>query len=226
MNRWLHGLTCLALALVAHSAQAQGMQAHVLIIDNAEQANRWLAASPEQRGGDNSRLRTVPVGKKVMLPVIVTGIVPANEVRLQADFEFLAPDGKVIASAKACCRAIARPGMSPAPLVLQPIVDVTADPGDMPGVYSVRYTVTDGNSSVTATEKFTLLAAPGRGPRRDAAVPDARSELKAAGKPEPEKAPAAPALRSGGSAPGDRDMRHCLSLPTQAEILKCAGHHK
>ncbi|HYC37170.1 MAG TPA: hypothetical protein VEC19_12160 [Usitatibacter sp.] len=224
MNRRIRDIALLALAFAALAASAQGMQAHILMVDSEAQVKRWLAAPADQRASDQFRQRNVPIGKKVMMPVVVTGVQPKNaELRITADFELVAPDGKVVASAKACCRGVAQAGMSPGPIVLQPMIDVTADPGDLPGEYSVRYTVTDGVSTTTAAEKFYLAAAPGRGDR--ARVPDARRELGAA-KGDSKAADGVPALRSRGSAPGDRDMRHCLGLATQAEILKCAEMKK
>ena len=228
MNR-IRFAACAVALLVPLGASAQ-LQAHVLIVENEGQVNSWLVAPPAQRAGNTYRMRQVPVGKKIMMPVVVTGAQSAaGEQRITADFELLAPDGKVVASAPGCCRGLVRAGDPPAPIVLQPMIDVTADPGDMPGEYSVRYTVSDGKGKVTTVEKFNLAAVPGRAPRATAG-PDAKTEMKVTGPqagPRPETSgPRPPVLQSGGSRPDDKDLRHCLGLPTQQEILKCAGNVK
>jgi hypothetical protein len=199
-----------ALALLANGrAAAQGAgewKTQLLIIGSVEELHGWIDKPPAERGGDSGRLRSIPAGKKVFLPIVVSDLMPPEkgELRLTADIEFRGPDGKLIWDKKRCCTAVLRDRPDARTVSLGPAADVEMDASDPPGLYTVRVTVTDGKRSSTATEAFRL--------ERGAAP----LKLK----------PSGPVLNMG-DAPRkppsrDRDVRECLGLATPAEVIKCA----
>ena len=199
-----------AAALLGTSpAAAQGAndwKTQLLIIGSVEELHAWIDKPPAERGGDAGRLRSIPAGKKVFLPIVVSGIEPpaSGELRLSADIEFRGPDGKLIWERKRCCTAVLRDRPDARTVSLGPAADVVMDEADPAGLYTVRATVTDGKRSSTATEAFRLES--GAAPAR----------LK----------PAGPALNLGEAArkspPQARDIRECLGLATPAEVIQCA----
>jgi hypothetical protein len=199
-----------ALAVLANGrAFAQGgneWKTQVLIIGSVEELHGWIDKPPAERGGDAGRLRFIPAGKKVFLPIVVSGLLPpaAGELRLSADIEFRGPDGKLIWEKKRCCSALLRDRPDARTVSLGPAADVEMDGSDPPGLYTVRATVTDGKRSSTASESFRL---------ESAAAP---IKLKPSGPTldlvEPSRKPPAK----------DRDVRECLGLATPAEIIRCA----
>lgn len=199
-----------ALALLASGrAFAQGgndWKTQLLILGSVEELHGWIDKPPAERGGDAGRLRRIPVGKKVFLPIVVSDLAPpaSGELRLSADIEFRGPDGKLIWEKKGCCTAVLRDRPDARTVSLGPAADVEMDGSDPPGLYTVRATVTDGKRSSTATESFRLES--GTAPMR----------LK----------PSGPTLEMGErprkAPPRERDVRECLDLATPAEVIRCA----
>lgn len=213
----------MTLGAPALAQEEKGLKAHVLIMEKPEELRKWMNRKPADRGGDSGRLRTVHVGKKVFFPIIATGVEApgaGTTTQLFADLELLAPNGKVVASVKKCCSAVVR-GVTDTAFSLGPVVDVELEPNDPTGTYTVKARVTDGTQTVAATETFQY-----DGPTAKAAASPAASKSGTA--PEPaSKSAVTPASRdiapqAPRKAPGkNRDLSHCLSLPTPAEVIKC-----
>ena len=162
-------LACLVpcLALVAIGEQKpdagvpQQLQANILIIDSKDALAKWVM---NPKGGDAGRLRSVTVGQKVLLPVIVTGLKMADFGRpgIVADMQFVSPDGKVMFDGRKCCGANRGDPRTPGLVVLNPVLDLTFEPGDPMGTYGIRATVTYGSLTASASEKFVLVAGGGK----------------------------------------------------------------
>jgi hypothetical protein len=189
---------------------AQPVKVTVVPVESMEDFKRWLgtpvdsarAASPTTYPG---RLSALPVGKKTQLPILVTGLpVPAaNGTRYQADVQVLGTDGKSLGIAPRCCEAIVAKGSNERAVLLNSAVIVEPEVGQRNGNYTVNVLVTDGASSWRASEVMpygeTDMPGTHEVPRLRMNVPPAQ-------------------LEPGG--PGDK--RDCLSLPTPAEVIKCA----
>lgn len=208
----------LALAACANAAFAQGKEwkAQVLIIGSVEELTAWIEKQPAERGGDAGRLRQIPAGKKVFFPIVASEVqAPAGgEMRLTADIAFFAPDGKMIWEKKRCCTATIANRPDVRTVSLGPAADMTLESGDAQGLYTVRATITDGQRASTATETFSYVR-PAASPSTPAASPRA-----------PASSPRVPMLNQREPAPrparADTDKRDCLSLPTPAEVIRCA----
>jgi hypothetical protein len=220
MNRTTALILSIAMALAATAAVAQqpGMKVNVLVVESAEDFQRWLQQSItalEKKTAPPASyppsLKEVPANKKVHFPIVVGGLLPPQqgEVKLVADVEFFGPDGKSVAAAPQCCRFTITNRPDFRSVLLGPTMNLELEPGDKKGAYTVRVSVTDGSGSVSTSETFQFVD----------------------GKPAtaPPKAPAsatAPKLQMGAPPaknPGrDVDKRDCLALPTTAEIVKCA----
>lgn len=111
---------------------------------------------------------------------------------------------KPVATLKKCCSAATGDPRTPGLAVLDPVIDITADPEDRLGTYTARVTLSDGTRSATASEKFQLVA----GARKADAAPAAA----------PADAPDAPRRRSRAN----QDARACLDLATNAAVARCA----
>ncbi|MGZ5100704.1 MAG: hypothetical protein ACXWGX_08235 [Usitatibacter sp.] len=210
----------MTLGAPARAQEEKGMKAHILIMEKPEELRKWMNRKPADRGGDSGRLRSVHAGKKIFFPIIATGIEApgaGKTTQIFADLELLAPNGKIVANAKKCCSAVIR-GATETAFSLGPVVDVELEPDDPTGTYKVKVRVTDGTQTVAAEETFQY-----EGPAAKAAPGPAASKPETA----PEKSSAPPASRdiapqAPRKAPGkNRDVSHCLSLPTPAEIIKC-----
>lgn len=191
-------------------AQGNDWKAQVLIIGTVEDLNAWIDKPPEQRGGDAGRLRRVPAGVKIFFPIVASELQPpaTGEVRLTADIQFFAPDGKMIWEKKRCCSAEIRDKPAARTVALGPAADVLMEPNDKEGLYTVRATVSDGKRTSIASETFSFM-------RPAAEKPAAKAAVKPAGP-----------LLTQGEAPKkspvrERDLRQCLELPTPAEVIKC-----
>jgi hypothetical protein len=154
-------LQCLALAAMGEQKPdadvPQQIQASILIVDSKDAIAKWVM---NPRGGDAGRLRSVRVGQKVFLPVVVTGLktVDFGQPGIVADMQFVSPDGKVMFNSRKCCGANRGDARTPGLVVLNPVLDLTSEAGDPPGIYEIRATVTYGSFTARASEKFVLVA--------------------------------------------------------------------
>jgi hypothetical protein len=202
-------LLLLALASLASlaPARAQDLQVKVMAVDSLEDFQAWMQQKPPPQGVYKT-LREVTSGRKVHFPIVVTGFHPPERgvLRVVADIEYVGPDGKSLAMMKQCCgfTVTDRPDVRWA--VLGPTPNLELDAGDKLGTYTIRATVSDGTRSVAASSEITLVST--------------------AGATKPQSPPAAPRLQMApppAKNPGrDADKRDCLSLPTPAEVIKCA----
>jgi hypothetical protein len=157
-------LPCLALAPISEQKPDAGAQQHIqlsiLIVDSKDAIAGWVT---HPKGGDAGRLRSVTVGQKVFLPVIVTGLKTADfgQPGIVADVQFVSPDGKVMFDGRKCCGANRGDPRTPGLVVLNPVLDLTFDPGDPIGTYEIRATVTYGSLTASTSEKFVLVAGAG-----------------------------------------------------------------
>lgn len=182
---------------------------HVLIVDSLDDVKPWLDKPAVQRGGDAARLREIPTGMKVHLPIVVTNLpsLAGRGMHLDADIEFLGPQGQVLWSRKSCCKTIVRDTSQGHAVSLEPVPNVQFEPNDTPGAYSVRAVVNDGQRTATTVETFRF----GEGKRDPGAKPGGiRLQMDL-----PKKNPGV-----------DRDVRDCLELPTPGEVIKCTERKK
>ena len=189
---------------------AQPVKVTVVPVESMEEFKRWLgtpldpkrAAAPTTYPG---RLNLLPVGKKAQLPILVTGLpVPAEHgTRYIADVQVLGTDGKPLGIAPRCCEAIVAKGSNERAVLLNSAAVVEPESGRRSGNFTVNVLVTDGTETWRATEMLpygeTDMPGSHEAPRLQMNVPPKQ-------------------LESGG--PGDK--RNCLSLPTPAEVIKCA----
>jgi hypothetical protein len=219
-------LVCLSMAGAARAQDAGGMVAGVLVIESLPHFEQWLV---NQRGEAPypGRLREVAAGKAVHFPIVVTRLRPPAQgvMKLVADIEFFAPDGKSLWVARGCCAFTIQDRPDVRTAVLGPTANLRLDPKDMPGVYTVRVSVTDGLRTAVASESFRFVAPAAHAP----ATPKTDIPPRPSGAPKPAALPKAespaPRLRMNTppAAPGkDQDKRDCLALPTPAEVIKCA----
>ena len=202
------------LALLAFAALAQqpGMRARVMMVESLPDFERWAQSSPSQPYSRN--LTEVPVGKPVHFPIVVNTVKPpSGDLSLVADIEFFAPNGASLGVLKQCCRFTANAGTQVQVAVLGNAATLVFGANDVRGTYSVVATVTDGAQTVTARESIRF---PGPDmPSASAEAPKLRAETPKLRMNTPEKNPGK-----------DADKRDCLSLPTPAEVIKCAERRK
>jgi hypothetical protein len=211
MNKAAAFIASIAMTLASTAAMAQqaGMKVDVLIVESLDDFQRWLQQRPAPQGLYPPSLKEIPAGKKVHLPILVGGLRPPDKgvVTLVADVEFFGPDGKSLYAGPKCCSFTItnRPDIRTALLGGTPNLEL--EPGDMKGAYTVRVSVTDGSQTATTIGTFQFVAPKSAEPKQSPAPP------------------AAPQLRMGpppAKNPGrDVDKRDCLTLPTQAEVIKC-----
>lgn len=221
-------------------AQQSGMRAQVLIVESLPAFERWAQTPPPPGSTYPGILREVPVGKPVHFPIVVSGLRPgARELNIVADIEFFAPNGNSLGVIQQCCRFSAPANSDTRMAVLGNAATLVFAANDMRGTYTVAVSATDGASTVTARETFRFgpaEAQPAKAATPPAPVtpPPAVAPPKAARARPPAEMPSsaaeAPKLRMGTPPeqnPGrDGDKRDCLSLPTPAEIIKCAEKKK
>lgn len=235
------------LACFAAHAQQEGMRVQVFAVESLEDFERWAQQQPAPRGEYPRNLRQLPAGRPVHFPIVVSGLQPRPAaVDLVADIEFIAPNGASIGKLERCCGYAAPAGSDARMVVLGNAATLVFAPSDMTGIYGARVTVRDGPRSAESAQQFRFDGPPGAKPAASAApeaapaaapraaapapapAPAARAPAKAPAPPPPaapSSAAEAPKLRMTLPAknPGrDVDKRDCLSLPTPAEIIKCA----
>jgi hypothetical protein len=203
---------CALSSLVALPVAAQvepEWRPHVLIVDSLDDVKTWIAQPATQRGADAGRLREIPTGMKVHLPIVVTNLPPLTDrgLQLDADIEFLGPEGQVLWTRKSCCKRVVRDVPQGQSVALDPVPNVQFEPNDTPGTYSVRVVVNDGRRTATTVETFRF----GEVKRDPGAKPGGiRLEMD-----PPKKNPGV-----------DRDVRDCLDLPTPGEVIQCTERKK
>lgn len=210
MNKTLMILMLAATSIAVNAgAQTEAMRADAMPIASVEDFTRWVQQKPVPKGVF-PRLKVATAGKKVSFPILVSGLHPPEHgtVNLVGDLEILTPDGKVAFSGKQCCRFTITDHPDFKSAVLGPVIDMTLDPGDPKGTYTVRVSVTDGTRTATGSDTFQYGAA--SAPKISAMAKDAM----------PGAAPAA-------DAPAPRTFPHkdrteCLDRPTNREIIRCA----
>jgi hypothetical protein len=157
-------LPCLALAPIGDqkpdAGAQQQLQASILIVDSTDAIAKWVM---NPKGGDAGRLRSVRVGQKVFLPVVVTGLKTADfgQPGIVADMQFVSPDGRVMFNGRKCCGANRGDPHTPGLVVLNPVLDLTSEAGDPLGIYEIRTTVTYGSFTARTSEKFVLVVGGG-----------------------------------------------------------------
>ena len=187
----------LALAL-GLGGPAAALEVVVKGVESMEDFHRWAQQKPVPRGTFPT-VTTIAPGKKVNLPIVVSGFGGGSRAPLDlvADMEIVDPKGKT-ATLRRCCRYALADRSGVVTAILGNTVSFELDPGDPPGVYTVRAIVSDGASRATAVERFRYGAAEGKPPAK------------------------APAAASPPRANRGADLRHCLSLPTPAEVARCS----
>jgi hypothetical protein len=202
---------CALISLVAMPVVAQvepDWRPQVLIVDSVDDVKTWIDKPASQRG-DTGRLREVPTGMKVHLPIVVTNLpsVAGGALHLDADIEFLGPQGQVLWTRKSCCQRVVRDTPQGHAVALEPVPNVQFEPNDTSGTYSVRVVVNDGQRTATTVETFHF----GEGKADPGAKPGGiRLQMDV-----PKKNPGV-----------DRDVRDCLELPTPSEVIKCTERKK
>ena len=190
-------------------AADQEMRASILIVDSHDAIAAWVK---EPKGGDSGRIRIVTVGQKIFVPIIVTGLntTEFGQAGIVADMQFVLPNGKVVFNGKKCCGANSGDPRTPGLVVLNPVLDMTSEPGDPLGSYELRATVTYGGRSASASEKFVLQAG-------------LADKNRATNKSRPAVASAA---RPHGRSKGHRDARTCLKAGDNAAVIRCAEKYR
>jgi hypothetical protein len=207
----LAATVCALISIAVPPAYAQvepEWRPNVLIVDSVDDVKTWIDKPASQRG-DTGRLREVPTGMKVHLPIVVTHLPPLAErgLHLDADIEFLGPQGQVLWTRKSCCQKVVRDTAQGHAVALEPVPNVQFEPNDTSGTYSVRVVVNDGQRTATTVETFRF----------------------GQGKPDPGAKPGGMRLQMDvpKKNPGvDRDVRDCLELPTPSEVIKCTERKK
>lgn len=210
MNKTLMLLVLAAASIAAPAAaQTEVMRADAMPIGSVEEFTRWVQQKPVPPGVF-PRLKVATAGKKVSFPILVSGLRPPEHgtVNLVADLEILAPDGKSIFSGRRCCRFTITDHPDFHSAVLGPIIDMTFDPGDPKGTYTVSVSVTDGTHTAKGTDHFEY---------GDASAPAGVVQTKGA----------MPSVTPAADAPVKRTFSHkdrteCLDRPTNREIIRCA----
>ena len=138
-------------------------KANILITQSNQETEKWVLMPAADRPGAG-RLRQLIPGKKYYLPIVVTDYAfPASEqMYLTAHVRFISPTGKILFGAAKVSGALAPDPRSPSVIVLNPVMDITSDPSDPLGTYTVRVTITDHVHSTyaRAEEQFQLVPEP------------------------------------------------------------------
>ena len=209
MTRRSPWLLALALAVSASTALAQQPAMKIFVAESSDAFQDWLrtAAATGTTGTYPPSLKEVPEGGRIHFPIVVSGLRPpaTGVVELVADVEFVAPDGATKVMAKQCCRFTIANQPEVRTVMLGPTMNTKLLATDMPGVYTVRATVTGGPEVLVASETFRYLG--GTPAASTVTAPAAAPRLNMT----------LPAKNPGN----DSDKRDCLALPTPTEVIKC-----
>ena len=200
-------------AEVARSAvdrSGQNLQAQVHVVESKQAIDQWIAGPKRKKPGGASGMRMVPKGRKIFLPIVVTGFKrDAASLNLVADWELLAPDGKTIATAEKCCTAAGTNPATPGRVVLSPVLDLIFDLNDPEGIYTVHVKVSDGTNIVTASERFGV---------ENAVEPKKTMPLG--------QASTISSLEQNAATWKEPDPRHCLDLDSNRQVMACAEKYR
>jgi hypothetical protein len=151
----------------ADAAELSGLapanfKANILIAESKDAIEKWvlLPAADKQGAG---RIHQVTSGKKFYLPFVVTDYpYPVSEkMNLTTHVRVISPAGKTLFAAGKFSETIGADPRSPSVIVLNPVMDFTLDPTDLPGTYTIRVTVTDHVHSMYAKAEETSQLIPG-----------------------------------------------------------------
>jgi len=135
-------------------------RANVLIAESHDAIAKWVLTPAAERQGA-ARLREVPAGKKFYLPVVVSDYpYPASEkMKLTAHIRIISPDGRTVFDSPSFSSSIRPDPRSPNTIVLNPVMDMVFDSGDVPGTWTIRVTITDHvhSSYAKAEEQLQLI---------------------------------------------------------------------
>jgi hypothetical protein len=135
-------------------------KANILVNESKAATEKWVLMPAADKQGAG-RIRQVMPGKKYFLPFVVTDYpYPITEkMNLTTHVRLISPAGKTMFTAGKFSENIGADPRSPSVIVLNPVMDVTFDPTDLPGTYTIRVTITDHVHSMyaKAEEKFELV---------------------------------------------------------------------
>jgi hypothetical protein len=139
--------------------------ANILFTDSKAAVEKWVLM-PVADKPNAGRIRQVTRDQKFYAPFVVTDYAyPASEkMDLTAHIRFISPQGKVLLESPTFSETIGADSRSPHTIVLNPVMDVTFDAGDVPGTYTFRLTVVDHVHSTyaRAEEKIELIQGKGK----------------------------------------------------------------
>ena len=142
-----------------------GFHVDILLMDSKDSVLKWVLMPAADRP-NAGRIRQVTRDKKIYVPFVVTDYpFPVSEkMNLTAHIRFLSPQSKVLLESPTFSETIGADPRSPHTIVLNPVMDVTFDAGDLPGTYTFRLTVVDHVHSTyaKAEEKIELIQGKGK----------------------------------------------------------------
>jgi hypothetical protein len=152
----------LFVATASHGFEPEPMgtlKAYAACSDTPRYIEKWVA-TPASQGQEIRSVTSFAPGETAYTSVIVTGytIGENGAINLEAGFEFIKPDGKVLFGEKKYAKAMSTGNKKVAFVMLDPALDIGFDNTDPEGVYELRYYVTDNlaGKSTEASETITL----------------------------------------------------------------------
>lgn len=135
------------------------LRAYAACSDTPSYIEKWIS-TPSSHGQRIRSVTTFAPGETAYTAVIVTGYTIADNgaINLEAGFEFIKPDGKVLFGEKKYAEARSTGHQEVAFVMLDPALDIGFDNTDTEGIYELRYYVTDNlaKKTIEASEKITL----------------------------------------------------------------------
>jgi hypothetical protein len=135
-------------------------RANILLAGSKDAIEKWVLMPAAERP-NAGRIRQVTRDKKTYVPFVVSEYpYPTTEkMDLIAHIRFISPTGKVLLESPKFSENVGPDPRSPHTIVLNPVMDITFDSRDVPGVYTLRLTITDHihNTYAKAEEKIELI---------------------------------------------------------------------
>jgi hypothetical protein len=135
--------------------------ANILFTDSQSEIEKWVLM-PAAEKPNAGRMRQVTRDKAIRVPFVVTDYpYPTSEkMDLTTHVRFISPTGKVLLDAPHFSEDIGSDPKSPHTIVLNPVMNMTFDSGDVSGVYTFRLTIVDHihGTYAKAEEKLELIA--------------------------------------------------------------------